>query len=426
MSVKTGSSEYRNKYVALVSRYNLLVNSTIRNRNAFKRLLGNYHRVKKNYMILRRYSTKKVTALIDHINNEKYRMAFDEYRRLLKIPGEFLEEIEMTKAEFERSIYIDILFENFLPQPDRTQGQTEIKPFNFPVLLKNYETDDESLYPFVHFLISGKIARAKNSKICVYYLNIENISSSVELDYFQKTDSLINSLSISNLNLLNAKKTIEMHKRMLISLTCSLVGEYSRETSAHLRNMEVLTGYLTLECKRMGLIESKGYDLDEYVKDINFTAVLHDIGKMAIPREILEKDDSLSNEEFALIKRHPEIGAGYIKGIMDGFAADPLYSDYCNFLQIPWEICRHHHEHWNGSGYPDRLAGPGIPVAARIVAVVDTYEALRGVRTYNHQRKTHTEAVDIIKKEAEIQFDPRIVEAFLNISYKFAKVHEKN
>jgi len=426
VSVNTGSSEYRNKYVALVSRYNLLVNSTVRNRNAFKRLLVNYHRVKKNYMILRRYSTKKVTALIDHINNEKYRMAFDEYRRLLKIPGEFLDEIEMSRSEFERSIYIDILFDNFLPQPDRAGDQTEIKPFNFPVLLKHYETDDESLYPFVHFLISGKIARAKNSKICVYYLNIENISSSVELDYFQKTDSLINSLSISNLNLMNAKKTIEMHKRMLISLTCSLVGEYSRETSAHLRNMEVLTTYLTLECKRMGLIDSAGYDLDEYVKDINFTAVLHDIGKMAIPREILEKDDSLSNEEFALIKRHPEAGAGYIKRIMDGFSADPFYADYCNFLQIPWEICRHHHEHWNGSGYPDRLAGPGIPVAARIVAVVDTYEALRGVRTYNHQRKTHTEAVDIIKKESSIQFDPRIVEAFLNISYKFAKVHEKN
>lgn len=422
--MNTGSSEYRNKYVALVSRFNLLVNSTIRNRNAFKRLLVNYHRVKKNYMILRRYSTKKVTALIDHINNEKYQMAFDEYRRLLKIPGEFLDEIEMTRDEFARSIYIDILFDNFLPQPDRSQGQTEIKPFNFPVLLKHYETDDDSLYPFVHFLISGKIARAKNSKICVYYLNIENISSSVELDYFQKTDSLINSLSISNLNLLNAKKTIEMHKRMLISLTCSLVGEYSRETSAHLRNMEVLTTYLTLECRRMGLIDGGGYDLDEYVKDINYTAVLHDIGKMAIPREILEKDDSLSNEEFALIRKHPETGAAYIKGIMDGFASDPLYSAYCNFLQIPWEICRHHHEHWDGSGYPDRLAGPGIPVAARIVAVVDTYEALRGVRTYNHQRKTHTEAVDIIKRESAIQFDPRIVEAFLNISYKFAKVHE--
>jgi len=424
MSVNTGSSDYRKKYATLVSRYNLLVNSTIRNRNAFKRLLVNYHRVKKNYMILRRYSTKKVTALLDHINNEKYRMAFDEYRHLLKIPGEFLDEIEMTREEFAQSIYIDILFENFLPQPDRNRIETEIEPFNFPVMLKNYETDDESLYPFVHFSISGKIARAKNSKVCVYYLNIENISSSVELDYFQKTDSLINSLSISNLNLMNAKKTIEMHKRMLLSLTCSLVGEYSRETSAHLRNMEVLTGYLTLECRRMSLIHPVDYDADDYVKDINYTAVLHDIGKMSVPREILEKDDSLTNEEFALIKKHPEAGASYIKKIMDGFASDPQYAAYCNFLQIPWEICRHHHEHWNGSGYPDRLSGEAIPIAARIVAVVDTYEALRGVRTYNHQRKTHTEAVDIIKKEADIQFDPRIVEAFLNISYKFAKVHE--
>jgi HD-GYP domain-containing protein (c-di-GMP phosphodiesterase class II) len=417
-------SELRKKYSRLVERYNVLLGFALKNRNAFRRLLSSYYLLKKNYLILRRYSTRKVTALIDHINNEKYQMVFDEYRKLYKISDEFLSEIEMERDEFIKSVYIDILFEKYLPQPDRNQLETLIAPFQFPVMLKNYESGGESIHPFVHFGISGKVSREKKDRQFLYYLNLENISSSIELDYFQKTDTLINKLSRSNLNLLNAKKTIEMHKRMLISLTCSLIGEYSRETSVHLKNMEILATYLTLECKQMGLIQTVDYDLDEYIKDINYTSVLHDIGKMAIPREILEKDDALTGEEITSVRQHPAIGASYIKKIMEMFDADPLYSSYCSFLQIPWEICRYHHERWDGTGYPEGLSGENIPVAARIITVVDTYEALRGERTYNHSRKSHDDALEIIRNESGLQFDPRIVTAFVNISYKCAHVHE--
>jgi HD-GYP domain-containing protein (c-di-GMP phosphodiesterase class II) len=415
-------AELRKKYIHLADRYNLLVSSAVKNRNAFKRLLGNYYQLKKNYIILRKYSTLKVTSLIDHINNEKYRMVFDEYRHLLKIPEDFLSAIEMDRDEFTQSVYIDVLFEKFLPQPDRSRPTTVVESFKFPVMLKSYETDGDILYPFVHFTISGKISWVKEEKRFLYYLNVENISSSVELDYFQKTDSLIHSLSISNYQLLNAKKTIEMHKRMLISLTCSLIGEYSRETSDHLKNMEILTTYLSMECNRLGLIKVTGYDVDEYVKDINYTSVLHDIGKMAIPSEILEKDEMLDISELETVKQHPVIGASYIKRIMVMFEADPLYSSYCSFLQIPWEICRYHHERWDGQGYPEALKGDAIPIAARIISVVDTYEALRGVRAYNHKRKTHEEALAIISNQAGMQFDPKIVQAFININYKFDHV----
>lgn len=415
-------AELKKKYIHTVARYNQLVGSAVKNRNAFKRLLGNYYHIKKKYVILRRYANKKVTELIDHINNDKYQMVIDEYRHLLKIPENFLHEIDMDREEFAKSVYLDILFEKFLPGPDRSRPVTDIESFKFPVMLKHFETDGDTLYPFVHFAIHGKIIWVKEEMRFLYYLNVENITSSVELDYFQKSDSLIHSLSISNFNLLYAKKTIEMHKRMLISLTCSLIGEYSRETSAHLKNMELLTTYLSLECKSLGLIHPLKYDQDEYVKDINYTAVLHDIGKMAIPRDILEKDETLSDEELGMIRQHPSIGATYIKRIMMMFEADPLYISYCSFLQIPWEICKYHHERWDGKGYPEGLTGEKIPVAARIISIVDTYEALRGVRAYNHQRKTHNEAVDIIKEQSGSQFDPSVVEAFLNINYKFDHV----
>jgi HD-GYP domain-containing protein (c-di-GMP phosphodiesterase class II) len=416
--------ELRGKYVKLVEHANTAVRALNRNRIAFRRLLNSYYRLKRNYLIMRKYSTKKVMALIDHINNEKYQVVFDEYRRLLKVSDAFLSEVEMDRAEFAKSIYVDILFERYLPAPDRVHALIDIPSFRFPVLIKNFETDSGSIHPFAHFIIAGKIAQEHPNQRYVYFLNIENITDSIELDYFQKTDSLINSLAISNHKLLYAKKTIEMHKRMLISLTCSLVGEYSRETSAHLRNMEALSRHLAQECRRLGLIQTENYDLDEYVKDLSYTSVLHDIGKMAIPSEILEKDESLSPDEQSFVQKHPAIGASYLKRIIDMFQADSQFSSYCGFLMIPYEICLHHHERWDGSGYPDGLRGESIPIAARIIAVADTYEALRGNRIYNHNPKSHGECREIIQREAGRQFDPRVVEAFLNIDYLFATVYD--
>ncbi len=411
------------KHIRLVARYNHLLRSYNLCRVTFKRLRYNYLVVKRNYLVLRRYATNKVTALIDHINNQKYQLVFDEYRAINKISKELLEAIGFTQEDLSASFYVDILFEKYLPQPDRAVPETVIPAFRFPVMIENYPSEGEECYPFMHFSVSGKISFSRTDECYHYYLNIEDVSSEVELEYFQKTDRLINKLSMSNIRLMNAKKTIEMHKRMLISLTCSLIGEYSRETSVHLKKMELLTTCLSQECKRLGLIQVQDYDLEEYVKDISYTSVLHDIGKMAIPSEILEKDDRLNRQELEVVIRHPAIGASYIKKIMDMFSADPQYASYCGFLQIPWEICRYHHERWDGKGYPDGLAGSAIPVAARIVSVVDTYEALRGERVYNHEPKDHQGALDIIQAAAGEQFDPQIVEALLSIGYKFEQVY---
>ncbi len=416
-------NQIRIKYLNLIKRYNYLVKVTLRNKNTFRRLMYNYQVVKRSYIILRRYATKKVAALLNHIQNQKYQLVLDEYKNIIKIPRDFLELIEISQEDFLKSFYLDMLFEKFMPPPDPRLAEIPIPGFRFPFIVNQEPSEDESLFPFVHFQISGKIARENPGGRYLYFLNMENISSTVELEYFQKTDSLINSLTTSNYQLLNAKKTIEMHKRMLISLTCSLIGEYSRETSEHLKNMEFLTTHLTLECKRLGLIHPLNYDPDEYIKDIVYTSVLHDIGKMAIPRTILEKDDILTPDEKILVKQHPQIGADYIKKIMDGFSADPLYSSYCSFLQIPWEICLYHHERWDGGGYPEGLSGENIPIAARIISLVDTYEALRGTRKYNHQPRTHDQALNIIKKESGQQFDPQIVDAFISINYKFSQIH---
>jgi HD-GYP domain-containing protein (c-di-GMP phosphodiesterase class II) len=409
----------KNQLFILNEKLRIIIKNFKRNKIAFKRLLKNYMLLKKKYLLLQRYSTKKVNDLIEEINRENYQMIFDENKNLLSIPNDFLEEIEMSKNEFESSFYVDILFDKYFPQPEKKSAVITITPFQFPIMIKNFTNESGHIHPYVYFKISGKIEYDKKVKKYLYFLTVEDVSSSVELDYFQKTDTLITSLSISNFNLMKAKKTIEMHKIMIMSLTCSLIGEYSKETSMHLTNLRTLTGYLSNECKRLGLIKVKNYDIEEFVNDINFTSVLHDIGKMAIPNEILDKDGILTPEERTIIQKHPLIGASYIQKIIDMFQHDKTFSSYINFLKIPYDICKHHHEKWDGTGYPSGLKGNEIPISARIVSIVDTYEALRGYRIYNHKRKSHEQAIEIIKKESGKQFDPEIVEAFLNINQKF-------
>jgi len=132
-------------------------------------------------------------------------------------------------------------------------------------------------------------------------------------------------------------------------------------------------------------------------------ALLHDLGKLGVADEILEKLGPLTQEEWALIKRHPEVGARMI---------EPL-----EFLSGALPVIRHHHERPDGSGYPDELEGDEIPIAARIVAVVDAYDVMIQGRTSPYwpnryeAKSSPAEALQELRREAGRQFDARVVEA---------------
>jgi ribonuclease P protein subunit RPR2 len=133
---------------------------------------------------------------------------------------------------------------------------------------------------------------------------------------------------------------------------------------------------------------------------LEFGFLLHDVGKVAVPDAILFKTEPLTHEEFALITRHPVVGAEILRGIE--FLGDGLL------------VVRHHHERWDGAGYPDGLAGEDIPAAARVFAVADTLDALTSDRPY--RRATGwVEARAIICAEAGRQFDPAVVDAYAAI-----------
>jgi putative nucleotidyltransferase with HDIG domain len=130
---------------------------------------------------------------------------------------------------------------------------------------------------------------------------------------------------------------------------------------------------------------------------IRTAAAVHDVGKIETPREVLNKPDRLSDDEFAIIKRHPVDGARMVAALGD----DELTA-----------MVRHHHERLDGRGYPDGLAGEDIPLGARVIAVADTFDALTSNRPYRPGCR-HKKALDILRKEAGAQLDPDAVAAFL-------------
>jgi HD-GYP domain-containing protein (c-di-GMP phosphodiesterase class II) len=130
-------------------------------------------------------------------------------------------------------------------------------------------------------------------------------------------------------------------------------------------------------------------------------AYLHDIGKMAIPDSILLKPGAFTPEERFEMQRHSELGHR-LAALIPGIPAAAL------------GVVRHHHERWDGNGYPDRLQGQKIPILARIFSVIDVHDALRHARSYKHAWN-ETEALIEIKAQAGAQFDPTVVRAFLSI-----------
>ncbi|UQN09199.1 HD domain-containing phosphohydrolase [Deinococcus sp. QL22] len=170
--------------------------------------------------------------------------------------------------------------------------------------------------------------------------------------------------------------------------------------SLELRDFE--TAGHTERVVRLALLVGEALGLSaEQLEDLRVGAYLHDIGKLAIPDAILLKPGSLDAEEWKLMQRHAVIG-------------DELMRQIPTVAAGARSVIRHHHERWDGTGYPDRMAGSAIPLAARIFSVADVYDALTSVRPYK-QAWTVEAALDELRQQAGRQFDPEVIKAALVI-----------
>lgn len=152
----------------------------------------------------------------------------------------------------------------------------------------------------------------------------------------------------------------------------------------------------------------------EFIKNIELAAPLHDIGKVAIPDEIVLKPDKLTDAEFERMKQHTVIGYNMLKEVYDQFNGN-------DFIKMAMNIARYHHERYDGAGYPDGLKKTEIPLEARIMAAADVYDALRCKKPY-HEPLSHEKSFEVIKGGRELQFDYLIVKALKKVHHDFERV----
>jgi putative nucleotidyltransferase with HDIG domain len=233
---------------------------------------------------------------------------------------------------------------------------------------------DYIVKPFHPSEILNVAEKALNHNIELWERNklVDNLRSAVQQNFFATTEALLHAI--------DAKDSY---------------------TAGHSKRVSQLLAYVA---KELGMNESK-------IEILRNGAYLHDIGKIGVVDAVLAKPSYLTEEEFLLMKRHSEIGYKIIEPI--------------DFLKECLPIVRHHHEWYNGTGYPDRLRGDEIPSEASILSIVDAYDAMTTDRHY-HKKYSHWKAFEIIKQGINTQFVPTLAEKVLTIIDQYQEIHQQD
>ena len=259
--------------------------------------------------------------------------------------------------------------------------------------------------------------------IPVIIISSENGASQVERAYelgvsdfiTRPFDALIVHKRVVNTILLYAKQKrlvelvaaqvyeTQVQSNMMIDILSHIVEFRNGETGLHIRHVHVLTELLL---EKLNQKEDLFFTQQE-ISIISTASALHDVGKIAIPEHILNKPGKLTDEEFAVMKTHTTMGADMLRNL-------PIYQDK-PLVKTAYEICRWHHERWDGKGYPDGLKGDEIPISAQIVALADVYDALTSKRVYKGPYP-HDKAVQMILNGECGMFSPLLLECFSALS----------
>lgn len=249
---------------------------------------------------------------------------------------------------------------------------------------------------FMHLLRDTNIRSAVSLPLKVKgkVIGVLNITNFSRHDHFQRSEVQFLSLlanvaavAIQNANLYNSLQTSYLHTIVSLANALEARDVYLSGHSTHVLNFSVKIA------RKMGLP-------DEEIEAIRNASILHDIGKIGVRDAILLKPGCLDDSEWAILRTHPEMGSKIIAPV--------------RHLALCVPLILHHHERWDGTGYPSGLAGTEIPLGARIIAVADTYDAMTSDRPYRGSF-TNEQALIEIKCMAGSQFDPEVTSAFLAV-----------
>jgi len=215
------------------------------------------------------------------------------------------------------------------------------------------------------------------------------------------------------------KKAAEVTKtyEQTLEVLATIIEYRNLESGAHIRRTTLLTEALV--AKMFNVEKFKTALLAENIHSLIKASALHDIGKIGIPDSVLLKPGKLTNEEFDMMKTHTTVGSEIIDSIAATLPDNDLYLKYAR------DICHYHHERWDGKGYPSGLKGEEIPLSARIISIVDVYDALVNPRCYK-PAYSHDVSLGIIVEGRGTQFDPDVVDILPDISEVFSQLEKQH
>ncbi len=260
---------------------------------------------------------------------------------------------------------------------------------DIPVIMISSEDSDEVVLRAFEMGASDYIARPFDARVVRH-----RVSNTMRLYARQRRLTML---------LSNQYYEREKDAHMLIEVLAGAMELRNGESGAHVRHLDILTDLLLERLVQ----KTDRYNLDtRRRRAIAMASALHDIGKMAIPDEILNKPGKLTREEFEVMKTHTTAGADMLDQMGE-------YED-SEIIRTARVICRWHHERWDGRGYPDGLAGDSIPIEAQVVSIADVYDALTSERVYK-PAYSHEKAIEMICNNECGVFNPLLLECLLDI-----------
>lgn len=214
-------------------------------------------------------------------------------------------------------------------------------------------------------------------------------------------------------NLTNRDSDLVHARNALVLALATLVEHRASESNAHILRLQRYSRQLAETAAESPHL--KGQIDTHFIQMLECCVPLHDIGKVALPDTLLLKPGKLDSEERMFMQTHTIVGANTLQKVLE------QHGSALAFLQMAIDIARHHHERWDGAGYPDRLSGNDIPLAARIVTIADVYDSLRCRRPYR-PAVLHTAAVQMMTESGTGQFDPFLLQVFQGCAGAFEKI----
>lgn len=249
------------------------------------------------------------------------------------------------------------------------------------------------------------------------YLMVLGVVTGIQMVF---PETLISSIGVTGfilgvyLNLEDpALKELSRYHNETVMAFANLIENRDNSTGGHVKRTSMYVKLIAEELRDKK--QYKGILTKDYINNLVKAAPMHDIGKIAVPDAILQKPGKLTEEEFAIMKLHSEKGGEIIQETFQNLGSE-------DFRKMAYHVARHHHEKWNGKGYPEGLKRKDIPLCARIMAVADVFDAVSEKRCYRDAMPLE-KCFEIIEQGSEQDFDPLIVEAFMNIRDKVEQVY---